>query len=308
LFNIKKNVSPENADLFNRFVLFTSDRQIAILFKDKDSQPFAVRKSGPLTGIKTEYQNHHMARALLGDKVPDIWGFEASTDKASFYLEYVPERLLSNVIAESFIYKKKIFFKEILLILDFYISVFNCFLENRPSFPPSDKEKDMVKMSSEIISHPFASKIKSQLNQIVIKAEKIKKPYMVQHGDFCIRNILFGHNKKKILIDWEDMNISAFPLVDYMMLFMSIQEIFQQLFHMNPAQLFKVPELKKKAAEVKSAILSMLCIDNEMFNTLAVLSTAVLCHQNLEKKRDATAQLIFKELEKQIGNVSDIIL
>jgi hypothetical protein len=295
------------SDIFNRFVLFTKERRISFLFQDKGLYPFAVKKSGHRADIGTEYQNHVRAKELLGNKVPDIWGFETSEETAFFYLEYVPEIFLSNVVAHSFFNKKKLFVKEVLSMLDFYLSVFTCFLYKNNPVSAVDNTLDVGKLFSEI-SAGFTGRKSQTLSHAFALAEKSCKPMMLQHGDFCIRNILYGGNQRKVLIDWEDMNSSTLPLVDYMMLFISIQALFEQLFHDDPAQLFQMDEIKAKVDEIKNKIISMLDLDRASFHKLAFLSTALLCRQNLSKDRQATAQLIFNEMEKQAENFSDITI
>lgn len=297
-----------NTDPFNRFVLFTNERQIAILFKDKESIPFAVQKSGATGDIEIEYRNHCMAMAMLEHRVPDIWGLEVLKNKASFYLEYIPEVLLSNVVAESFFNKKKEFIKEALQILDFYLGVFQDFSINHKAKPSVVNKNEIVEMSFEILSHPLASMDKTMLKQMFSETENFKVSYMRQHGDFCLRNILFGHKNRKVLIDWEDMDECAFPLMDYVMLFISLQELFSVLFKCKPKDMFEVIELKKKMHNVKGTIQSVLNLNDDKFKTLAFLSTVSLYRQNLRKTRTATAQLIFNELEKQVLNASDIVI
>ncbi len=293
-------------DIFNRFVLFTKGRRISFLFQDKGLYPFAVKKSGQKADISTEYQNHGKAKVLLGNKVPDIWGFETCEETAFFYLEYVPEIFLSNVVAHSFFNQKKVFVKEVLSILDFYLGVFTCFLNQRGPVSAVANTLDIGKLFSEI-SAGFADRNIETLTHAFALAEKSGKPMMLQHGDFCIRNILYGNNQRKVLIDWEDMNSSTLPLMDYMMLFISIQALFEQLFNDDPGQLFRMSEIKTKADEIKTKIMSMLCLDRASFHRLAFLSTALLCRQNLSKDRQTTAQLIFTEMEKQAENSSDIM-
>ena len=294
-------------DLFNRFVLFTDERKIAFLFNDNGTQPYTVEKSGPQTAIESEYKNHMMAEELLGNIVPKLGKLQLKTGHASFNLEYVPEILLSNIIATAFLNKKKKYCNEVISILDFYLDVFIAFFENSQFVFGTLAEDELSKITSSLFNGSFKSHCIQELKVQFSRSKNIKFSRMLQHGDFGIRNILYASKNRKVLIDWEDMHVATFPLLDYVMLLVSIELLYEEIIEENSKNLFRVFVVKNKQLNLQNRIQTYLEMSNEDFKILTFLCTASLCHQNLVKGRKSTAQLLFNELEKQVLAQSNIV-
>jgi len=290
-------VASPTAETFDRFVLLTGDRQIAFLFRRNEPAPWAVCKTGARADLVAEQRNHNRAVAILGPRVPGVLGLTEGEGTASLSLECLPERFLGNVVAAALWGRRKVFVREALGHLDFCREVYRLLAEKGGMEQVVVSAGDVNGMLDglEILlgDSGESTLLKRMLTQII----GTTLPRMIQHGDFCVRNILItGGGRGRVLIDWEDLQERRWPLADFALLWLSLKEVYASLFAADLAAMERLPALADGLAALEVELMKILNLDSTAMRAAQVLSLACLCRQNLGKGRLDTATAIFGEL------------
>lgn len=282
---------------FDRFVLLTGDRQIAFLFRSHGQVPWAVCKAGAREDILAEQRNHSLAVQILGRRVPALLETRQDGQTASITLEYVRERFLGNVVAACLFRKRQVFIREALGHLDFCREIYRLLaVNNRVEFV-AVTEAEVKGLWAGIDEFLRGSTDAEPLRQALVQTIGVPLPRLIQHGDFCVRNVLMaGGERGRVLIDWEDMQERRWPLVDFVLLRLSLKEVYGKLFNVSLEEMTRLPELAQGLRHTETDLAKLLDIDPAHMAAAQWLSLACLCRQNLRKGRKETAMAIFREL------------
>jgi hypothetical protein len=288
--------SPESVP-FDRFVLMTEDREIAFLFRDQEKAPWAVRKSGVREELAAEYHKHSRAFEILCQRVPAVMDMTKAGSTASITFEAINERFLGNIVAAAFLRKKQVFIREALGHLDFCLEVYRLLAARGSVERVVVTEEEVYGLLAGIDRLPGDAVDASLLKQALVQTVGITLPKLMQHGDFCVRNILIaGGDRGRVLIDWEDMHERRWPLADFVLLRLSLKEVYADLFSVDLAAMEHQPALVKGLAATEAELMGILHLDRPAMRAAQLLSLACLCQQNLDKGRLKTATAIFREL------------
>lgn len=286
---------PPRGDGDESLVLFSADRLVAFLFRQGKARPYAVRKSGEAAALAAEAENHHRARQLLGTMVPDLW--PGSADTSSLTLEYIPEHTLLNAVASAWFGRRRGFERQAIGHLTVCLEVYRRFIRGAPPVvePVTAAEVDDLLAGLEAL--PGTESERERLGAALRECVGAMLPRLIQHGDFCVRNVLIaGGERGRVLIDWEDLREGRLPLADFTLLRLSLKEAFAGLFRCSLDGMEQVPELAQGLAAAERELADLLGLNGHRFRQAALLSLACLCGQNLSKKRYPTARAIFDEL------------
>ena len=281
---------------FDRFVLLTDERQIAFLFKPDAAVPWAVRKSGSFEELDVERRNHAWAVQLLGTRVPAL--LEAD-EKGALTMEALPERLLGNMVAQAWVNRRKVFIREACRHFEFCRKVYRCFVKGETPQKAEVGADEVVGLIDGITQLLQDSSEAAQVTDALKAVVGMSLPRMIQHCDFCVRNVLVvGGDRDRVLIDWEDMRGYCWPLIDFSLLHLSLKEAYAAMFNVPLNALNDHSEIVEAIAEARADLAELLDLDGPGMRQATLLSLAYLCRQNLTKKRHGTARSIFAELER----------
>jgi len=281
----------------------TPDREISFIFIGNEKRPHEIRKCGPLESIRQEYQNHSMASRVLGDKVPTILEFKTGGNDGCLFIEYVEERTLINLVANEYSNKLDTFVREAVKHLEFCYEVYKNFVKYVPIVRRRITGKERQEIFELVETLSERSSDKAVLHDIVNQAEGLRIPRVIQHNDFCVRNILIRKNGLRVLIDWEDMREECWPLADYMMLCMSLEEAFSILFPSKASSIRDLQEYRRSIGIFENELRGLLRLSKLDFQIVKMLSQLSLFKQNLSKKRYDTAYMIAKNAIGQMHNL-----
>lgn len=288
--------SPE-ADKFDRFVLLTGGRQIAFLFRNGESMPWAVCKSGSSEELLLEYQNHRRAMDILDYRVPAMLELPEKKTETTICMEYIRERFLSNVVAAAIFSKRQVFVREALGHLEFCREVYRLLVAKTSVEHIVVTESEIDGLLQGIDDLLKDSPDASIFRQAFARMIGITVPRLIQHGDFCARNVLIADGDRgRVLIDWEDMQELRWPLVDFVLLRLSLKEVYASLFGGSLDEMERVPVLAKGIKDAEVELANLLNMNQVDLTAGGLLSLACLCRQNLRKGRPETASAIFREL------------
>lgn len=288
---------------FDRFVLLTGNREIAFLFHAGDTKPWAVCKSGDIAELESERHNHEHAQRILGQHVPALLEMTRTGQMASITLEYVCERFLGNVVAASLFGKRQVFIREALKHLDFCCEIYRLLAANDhvEHAPVTQAEVNGLLAGIDELVRDSANG--GLLAKALGKTIGMLIPRLTQHGDFCARNVLIADGERgRVLIDWEDMGERRWPLTDFVLLRLSLKEVYARLFNRSQEEMTNLPEIAQGLTEVTAGLARMLSMNQQHFIAAQFLSLACLCRQNLRKGRKKTASAVFMELMTILKN------
>jgi len=271
------------------------------LFDDDHPLPYAVLKYGKASDISKECCMHKRAYKLFPEYVPNILFYEQSGEMASFCIEYVRETNMTNVLSSTWIRKKQKFIKEIEKLFYLLLLLNEGYIQKTSKFGEEVDHKELETILNAIALRFGPRKEFAWLKDILGKMEGIKITRIMQHGDFCSRNILYADKTQKKVIDWEDSKENHFPLVDFNMLLISVIEVYRRLFNKTDEDFFAEKELQKIVFKMRRELIEKLKINELYHNEISLLSTAFLCAQNIEKKRFKTSDKIFIHLARELN-------
>ncbi len=291
-------VAAKSLEPFDRFVLLTKDREITFLFHESEATPWAVTKSGACDELIAEHRKHCRAVEILGRRVPALLGVTEHGTTASITLEAIRERFLGNVVASALWGREKIFIREALEHLDFCCEIYRLVADkggmDQHVVSANDINGLVEGIDGLLSDADDASLLKEALSQTIGAA----LPKLMQHGDFCVRNILIaGGDRGRVLIDWEDLQERRWPLVDYVLLRLSLKEVYADLFNEDLESMEGLAPIADGLAAVETELMNILNLEPDTMWSAQLLSLACLCRQNLTKGRKATAMAIFGELK-----------
>ena len=284
--------TPHDGD--ESLVLFSAERQVAFLFRQGESRPYAVRKSGDRAALTAEAENHRRARHLLGRLVPALLPAAGS---ASLTMEYIPEYTLVNLVAGAWRNRRAVFVREALEHVVFCLSVYRRFVQGAPPVAEPVTGAEVKALVDGLDEVPREASEREQLKAALQGCVGSVLPRLIQHGDFCVRNVLIaGGERGRVLIDWEDMQERRWPLADFVLLRLSLKEVYADLFAADLAAMERLPALAEGLTAMEAELMDILDLDRSAMQAAQVLSLACLCRQNLGKGRQKTATAIFREL------------
>ena len=274
-------------------VLFSADRLVAFLFRRGEARPYAVRKSGEAADLAAETGNHRRAAQLLGRMVPDL----VPGGESSLTLEYIPEHTLLNAVASAWFGRHRVFERQAQGHVAFCLEVYRRFIQGAPPVVEPVTAAEVDDLLAALSDVPCEVAERERLGAALRACVGAQLPRLIQHGDFCVRNVLIaGGERGRVLIDWEDLRERRFPLADFALLRLSLKEAYAALFKADPEAMYRRPEPARGLAEAEAELGRLLGLDRRGLKGATLLSLACLCRQNLNKKRIPTARSIFAEL------------
>jgi len=285
------------ATFSGHLTLLSPDRQVSFLFNPAEKWPVGVRKTGDRDDLKKEYKRHLQAIQLLDRKVPSLLDELTEEKQAFFTLEYIPEFTLVNRVAEAWWGRRKAFVHESSAHLDFCCEVYRQFMQAAPpqhvTVTATEVNELLEGISVLLKKSPDSDLLKSVLHKTV----GMILPKMIQHGDFCVRNVLIPAGVRgRVLIDWEDLQESRWALADFVLLCLSLREVYVKLFGDDSTPLESSPDMNQRFLQAEETLKKLLDINSQQMAAAELLSLVSLCRQNLVKDRQVTAAGIFDEL------------
>lgn len=284
---------PPHGDGGESLVLFSADRLVAFLFRGGEPLPYQVRKSGEAADLAAEAGNHRRAVQLLGRMVPDLLpGVESALT-----LEYIPEHTLLNAVASAWFGRHRVFEREAIGHVTFCLEVYRRFIQGAPPVVEPVTVAEVDDLLAALADVPCEISERERLGGALRECVGTVLPRLIQHGDFCVRNVLIaGGERGRVLIDWEDLQEGRFPLADFALLRLSLKEAYAGLFSTDLEEMARLAGLARGLAEAEEELGWLLGLDRCGMKQAALLCLACLCRQNLNKKRTPTARSIFAEL------------
>lgn len=281
-------------DISNRYLFLTPGREVALVFDKGGGFPDFVEKKGPRECLQQEWDNHQWACKTLAHAVPSLLSFSADESHAVLRMEYIPEKNLPNVVADSTL-RRRCLRRQTLATLDFFKSVFLLFCggSERSRQALSEAMQGIIQDGLEfILPHGKNDGARSRMGQALQQGVFLLIP---QHGDFCVRNVLYRSEQEMVLIDWEDFNASSLPYVDFHMVIISLVETWGQFDGDSGGEFYKQVEVQNKLAELNHDLQEKLGLTDQDRAVSVFLSLAYLAGNNLCKGRIATARKIRDE-------------
>lgn len=290
------NPLPKIAD---RYLFLTPDREVALVFASEARLPTHVEKKGPLDALTHEWRNHQWAVTCLGATVPSLLEFFPAEGQAVMKMEYIPEKTLTNVVSEALLRQRRLE-KETLAALDFLQTVFTRFHQTGQG-RRQKLDSAMQAVITEGLAFILPSDNESAARTRLEKAlDQNVFPLIPQHGDFCVRNVLYRNARQMVLIDWEDFTLASLPLIDLNMLCISLAETWAQIAGDNGEEFINNTVVQKKIAALSNHMRGQLDAAAGEWHICGLLSLACVVGSNLRKNRLATAMKIREEFLRQL--------
>lgn len=202
-----------------------------------------------------------------------------------------------NLVGEAWWHRYKVFIREALGHLHFFREVYRLLAEkggmDQVIVSAGDVKGLLDGVDGLLGDGADALLLKQALTQTI----GTTLPRLMQHGDFCVRNVLIaGGERGRVLIDWEDLQERRWPLADFVLLRLSLKEVYASLFAADLAAMERLPALTEGLLAAEAELMQILNLDSTAMRAAQVLSLACLCRQNLGKGRLDTARAIFGEL------------
>ena len=285
--------------LVDRFFLKTRERKIVFLFRNGSDRPGAVIKRGKTSQIEKEYVNQKNALALFPTNVPEIYFMKSDGDVSDLCMEYVKGLHLNTVVSSAWMGRKKKYLGELNEIFGFLLNILKLVPARKERvgnvYPWSEIETIM-----RIVYGHFGRKAEIyDLGRLLKGVDQIESPVVMQHRDFCVANILYGDNGRKVIIDWEDSQEKDLVMVDFNMLLVSMAKAYEETLMETGEYFYKDREITGNVNKVKEEIRGYFGLEKSWFRKISLLSTLSLCAQNLRKQRLKTADEIFSFLIRE---------
>lgn len=293
---------PKDIGQENQFFLVSKAQTISFLFHEGHDRPYAVLKRGRMEDLDKEYQSHREAYSLFPEHVPAILFYEHDGEMASLCMEYVHESHMTDVVASGWFRRKEKFVEETEHMFAFLLLLIETYV--RESFGQR-QAVDQTELDSIVktVATRFGSRGEfGQIRGYIYNAIGIKFPRIMQHGDFCGRNVLYAGKTRKVVIDWEDSKKDHLPFLDFNMLLISIMLLYRELFKKTDEDFFRDEALQRIICDTKRFLIKKLGICESDCRYISLLSTLFLCAQNIKKDRSKTADQIFGFLIRQFDS------
>ena len=296
----KDKAGPFLPQIADRYLVLTPGREVALVFSSGRHLPVHVEKKGFLEDLKQEWQNHQWATRHLGPAAPSLLGFFPEAAQAVMKMEYVPEKNLPNMVSETFFRRSRLE-KLTLAVFDFFLSVFTRFCDAADGcigIPDTAMQAMTQKGLDFIPISGSRTSLRMHLEEVLLQNKFFLLP---QHGDFCVRNVLFRNAEDMVLIDWEDFNPISLPLVDLNMLRISLAETWDQLGGSGD-NFLQTPIIEHKISDLRQIIQKKLNLTDKDWQAYSLLSLAYLVGSNLTRNRMTTAGKIRDEFLRQVDS------
>lgn len=200
-------------------------------------------------------------------------------------------------MASAWFGRHRVFERQALGHVTFCLEVYRRFIQGAPPVVEPVTAAEVDDLLAALADVPCEVAERECLGSALRECVGAALPRLIQHGDFCVRNVLIaGGERGRVLIDWEDLRERRFPLADFALLRLSLKEAYAALFKTDLEALLRRPEPARGLAEAEAELGRLLGLDRRGLKGATLLSLACLCRQNLNKKRDPTARSIFAEL------------
>lgn len=212
-----------------KFILFNT---VFLVFKDEEKIPFIAIKYSETDSMEQEFSNLQRINKLIPDATPRPYFLEKIENYHLLAQDFKPGTNMTNLH----------FSEELLKItLNTLIKFHKAVNKGNFWFDNQNIDELVIKPISQFLKINPGRLLKSELNelaQLIKRTGKIEiLPYIPQHGDFCLVNLIFDYKTNRIyIIDWEDFGKSYLPLYDLFLLIISyylVPEKFPELLGEN---------------------------------------------------------------------------
>lgn len=293
----------DNEKLQDRFIHMTNEKNIIFIFKKGDKKPKAVKKYGKPFEIKKEYVNQQKAQTFFPSLVPAIYFFKSDCDIGNLCMEYIGDIRFNKVVASASIGKKRKYLREIKDTFQLLIKMLKSLPFKEGKFENSYSYQIIKTTINGNLTY-LNEKIEiNKIKKIIEEVNHIRFPLGMQHGDFCLGNILYTDKniERKVIIDWEDCREEDLPLVDFNMLLISMIQAYKDTFERKNDDFFNDNDIMKILTEQKEEIRQYLGMKKELFQKISILSTFSLWSQNVQKGRIKISEEVFSFLNKELS-------
>ena len=292
--------------VFDQYTILSSDRAVVLVFDSGSQHPKYVEKRGQDSSLALEWQSHQLAFERLGTSVPKLLGFSSSEGQAAFRMEYIPEKNLSNLVSGS-LFRRRFLLEKSISLLEFFHSVFIRFLDGQ------EVERQMLAPDiTVVIMEGLDFSLDSDhcgrtLDRLKSAIKRETFPLIPQHGDFCVRNVLYRNAKEMVLIDWEDFSQISLPFVDLAMLQISLADIWRKIDGNSGDKFIMHPIVQDKISRLRDIMQKRLGLAGEELEVCNLLSFAYLIGNNLRKGRISTANRIYDSFLLQVESLENLM-
>jgi len=180
-----------------------------LVFNDKQKSPCIVIKYSCDDSLEYEFNNLRKINKLLQDETPEPYFYK----KFGHYY----------ILAEGFKHGTQV--SKLYLTKNLVQSIFQSLIKFHKASYKGNFYFDNHHMDEMVVS-PFSQFLKinssklfeREIKQLLDSVNQMKGyalPYIPQHSDFCLGNILFDQLSKRLyIIDWADFGKTYFPLYD----------------------------------------------------------------------------------------------
>ena len=279
----------------------TDKKNIIFIFRHGEARPAAVMKCGKCSEMEKEYLTQKRALALFPAWVPKIYFFETDDGTGNLCMEYVKDNHLSNIVSSVWIGKRKKYLYELEQIFLFCIAFLKHIPVREGRVGHAYSAAEIEAMASDLLGYFGEGGEIPEFKERMDGLHETPSPLIMQHRDFCVRNILYADRQRKVIIDWEDSKEDDLPMVDFNMLLISMVAVYRDIFHEADDHFFGDKDLMEIVRKMREEVRQYLGVKKELFENISALSTLSLCSQNIRKGRFKTAEEIFTYLVRELN-------
>jgi len=273
-------------------IQFILINKVFLVFKDKEKVPFIAIKFSQNNSLKQEFNNLTNINKLLPDETPKPYFYQKAGDYFLLGQGFHVGKNMSTI---------EITGKELNIILNCLIKFHKVVYKTVFYLDKKHLNEMVVKPFSHFLKINPSKLVEIELSQLLDRINQIKDyplPYIPQHCDFSLVNLIFNHKSKSIyIIDWADFGKSYLPLYDIFLLIISnylIPEKFPGLLGENQVNNIFIDYLR--------AYLKHFEIDERWVQTLFLIALITFFNQNYPHRMETSKtvkQLITFSLENK---------
>lgn len=244
--------------------------KVFLVFRDDEKIPFVILKYSRENSLEQEFKNLKEISKVLPNLTPKPYFYKNDGKYCLFGESFKPGKITSNMVLTKDL---------IQTIFDTILKFHEAFYETKFYFDKKHLDEMVVKPINHFAKITSNHQIEIELGQLSDRLQQMRNynlPYIPQHSDFCLGNVIFDNLLQKVyILDWADFGKTYLPLYDVFLLIINCYfspEKFRGLLEENP--------INNSFVEFLNAYLKHFEIDTKWVQILFPIALITFCNQN----------------------------
>jgi hypothetical protein len=260
--------------------------EVFLVFRDDDKNPFIILKYSRENSLEQEFKNLKTISKVLPDLTPEPYFYKRVGKYFLFGESFKPGTKASSMVLTKDL---------IQAIFDTILKFHEAFYNTKFHFDKKHLDEMVVRPINHFAKITSNNRIEIELGQLSDKLQQMRNynlPYIPQHSDFCLGNVIFDNLPQKVyIVDWADFGKTYLPLYDVFLLILNCYfapEKFRGLLEDNP--------INNSFVEFLNAYLKHFEIDTKWVQILFPIALITFFNQNYPHRMQT-----YKTLEQLIA-------